>query len=164
EAQRDIYREMRIEQATTQRVATQAQERMPAWAIPMVKASLIAADVATALGSFMLAFVMREGKPVLSAGDALWSAEFAPYAVLLIFVVPLRLTTNVYYNLYQLRGEFSHVEDGIKVFKATATGSLLIVAAAFLYRGGFEFRTFSYARGVFCWISWWRLLRRERCA
>src|SRR6185369_17417130 len=27
--------------------------------------------------------------------------------------------------------------------------SLLIVAAAFLYRGGFAFRSFSYARGVF---------------
>ncbi len=51
--------------------------------------------------------------------------------------------------LYRLRGEFSFVDDGIRIFKATAVGSLLIVAAAFLYRGGFEFRAFSYARGVF---------------
>jgi hypothetical protein len=40
-------------------------------------------------------------------------------------------------------------------FKATAIGSLLVVAGAFLYRSGFQFRSFSYARGVFlidfCW-------------
>ncbi|MEJ7711018.1 MAG: sugar transferase [Pyrinomonadaceae bacterium] len=69
--------------------------------------------------------------------------------MLLIFVVPLRLLVYAYYNLYRLRGEFSYVEDGVKIFKATATGSLLIIGVAFLYRGGFEFRTFSYARGVF---------------
>jgi exopolysaccharide biosynthesis polyprenyl glycosylphosphotransferase len=48
-----------------------------------------------------------------------------------------------------VRGEFSFVDDSIRTFKATAIGSLLIVAAAFLYRGGFEFRAFSYARSVF---------------
>jgi exopolysaccharide biosynthesis polyprenyl glycosylphosphotransferase len=37
----------------------------------------------------------------------------------------------------------------VRVFRATAVGSLLIVAWTFLYRGGFEFRAFSYARGVF---------------
>jgi exopolysaccharide biosynthesis polyprenyl glycosylphosphotransferase len=41
------------------------------------------------------------------------------------------------------------VEDGIRVFKAAAIGSLLIVAAGFLYRGGFDYRAFSYARMVF---------------
>ena len=54
-----------------------------------------------------------------------------------------------YCDLYRVRGEFSFVDDGIRIFKATAIGSLLIVAAAFLYRGGFEFRAFSYARSVF---------------
>jgi len=48
-----------------------------------------------------------------------------------------------------LRGEFSFFEDGVRVFKSTAIGSLLIVAAAFLYRGGFHFRAFSYSRSVF---------------
>jgi exopolysaccharide biosynthesis polyprenyl glycosylphosphotransferase len=54
-----------------------------------------------------------------------------------------------YHDLYRLRGEFSIVDDGFRVFKSTAIGSLLIVAAAFLYRGGFNYRTFSYARAVF---------------
>jgi FlaA1/EpsC-like NDP-sugar epimerase len=54
-----------------------------------------------------------------------------------------------YCDLYRVRGEFSFFDDGVRIFKAAAIGSLLIVAAAFLYRGGFTFRAFSYARGVF---------------
>ena len=64
-------------------------------------------------------------------------------------MVLIRLLVLRYYDLYRLRGEFSFVDDGIRVFKATAIGSLLIVAAAFLYRGGFHYRAFSYARSVF---------------
>ena len=78
-----------------------------------------------------------------------WSARFAPYGALLVFVVAIRLLSFRYYDLYRVRGEFSFVDDGIRIFKAAAIGSLLIVAAAFLYRGGFQFRAFSYARGVF---------------
>jgi len=59
------------------------------------------------------------------------------------------LSSFRYCNLYRVRGEFSFVDDSIRIFKATAIGSLLIVAVAFLYRGGFQFRAFSYARGVF---------------
>src|SRR3982074_3353450 len=36
-----------------------------------------------------------------------------------------------------------------RVFKATAIGSLLMVAATFMYRGGVTYRTFSYSRAVF---------------
>jgi exopolysaccharide biosynthesis polyprenyl glycosylphosphotransferase len=48
-----------------------------------------------------------------------------------------------------VRGEFSFVDDVARVFKATAIGSLLIVAAAFMYRGGVAYRTFSYSRAMF---------------
>jgi exopolysaccharide biosynthesis polyprenyl glycosylphosphotransferase len=48
-----------------------------------------------------------------------------------------------------MRGEFSFFDDGLRIFKAVSIGSLLIVATAFLYRGGFQYRAFSYARGVF---------------
>jgi exopolysaccharide biosynthesis polyprenyl glycosylphosphotransferase len=61
----------------------------------------------------------------------------------------VRLVSSAYYDLYRLRGEFSYIDECVRVFRATAVGSLLIVAWAFLYRGGFEFRAFSYARGVF---------------
>ena len=110
--------------------------------MPTVKAGLVVADALAAAVSFMLAFYARERVSV-------WSDRFAPYGALLVFVVVIRLLSFRYCDLYRVRGEFSFVDDAIRIFKATAIGSLLIVAAAFLYRGGFEFRAFSYARGVF---------------
>ncbi|HEX7331963.1 MAG TPA: sugar transferase [Pyrinomonadaceae bacterium] len=110
--------------------------------MPTVKVGLVITDALAATVSFMLAFYARERVSV-------WSDRFAPYAALLVFVVVIRLLSFRYCDLYRIRGEFSFVDDAIRIFKATAIGSLLIVATAFLYRGGFEFRAFSYARGVF---------------
>ena len=124
--------------------------RAPRWIVPAVKAGLVVADSFIATSAFMLAFYVREHASVFGAvGVFGWSERFAPYAALLIIVVAIRLLSFRYCNLYRVRGEFSFVDDGMRIFKATAIGSLLIVAAAFLYRGGFEFRAFSYARGVF---------------
>src|SRR5215212_5648151 len=124
--------------------------RAPKWIVPSVKVALIVADALAATFSFMLAFYVREGVSVFAPGRPfVWSNRFAPYGALLLFVVCIRLLSFRYCNLYRVRGEFSFFDDGIRIFKATAAGSLLIVAAAFLYRGGFEFRAFSYARGVF---------------
>jgi len=124
--------------------------RAPRWIVPAVKILLIIADAFTAALSFMLAFYSRERVSILATGEGFaWSNRFAPYAALLVFVVAIRLLSFRYCNLYRVRGEFSFVDDSIRIFKATAIGSLLIVAAAFLYRGGFEFRAFSYARSVF---------------
>jgi len=124
--------------------------RAPRWIVPAVKASLVIADALAAAVSFMLAFYVRERISVFAAGGGLaWSDRFAPYGALLVFVVCIRLLSFRYCNLYRVRGEFSFFDDAVRIFKATAIGSLLIVAAAFLYRGGFEFRAFSYARGVF---------------
>jgi exopolysaccharide biosynthesis polyprenyl glycosylphosphotransferase len=124
--------------------------RAPRWIVPTVKVSLVIADALAAASSFMLAFYTREHAAVFSgAGSLAWSESFAPYGALLVFVVGIRLLSFRYCNLYRVRGEFSFFDDGVRIFKATAIGSLLIVAAAFLYRGGFEFRAFSYARSVF---------------
>ena len=71
------------------------------------------------------------------------------YAVLLPLVIPIRLLLLRYYDLYRVRGEFSFVDDLARVFKATAIGSLLIIAATFMYRGGIAYRAFSYSRGIF---------------
>jgi exopolysaccharide biosynthesis polyprenyl glycosylphosphotransferase len=123
--------------------------RAPRWIVPTVKVSLVIADALAAAISFMLAFYTREHAAVFSgAGRLAWSESFAPYGALLVFVVGIRLLSFRYCNLYRVRGEFSFFDDGVRIFKATAIGSLLIVAAAFLYRGGFEFRAFSYARSV----------------
>lgn len=124
--------------------------RAPRWIVPAVRAGLVIADALAAAFSFILAFTIREGASAFSAeGRFAWSEAFAPYGALLLFVVAIRLLSFRYCDLYRLRGEFSFVDDAMRIFKATAIGSLLIVAAAFLYRGGFEFRAFSYARGVF---------------
>lgn len=124
--------------------------RAPRWIVPTVKVSLVIADAVAAALSFMLAFYTREGISVFASRNGFtWSDRFAPYGALLVFVVAIRLLSFRYCNLYRVRGEFSFVDDSIRIFKATAVGSLLIVAAAFLYRGGFEFRAFSYARSVF---------------
>lgn len=121
----------------------------PRWIMPTVKVLLLLLDAVIAAGSFIAAYYLWHGGPLTNGGALVWSERFAPYGVLLPLVVIIRLLTFRYYDLYRLRGEFSFVEDGIKVFKATAIGSLLLVAAAFLYRGGFQYRAFSYARAVF---------------
>jgi exopolysaccharide biosynthesis polyprenyl glycosylphosphotransferase len=142
----------RLKETAVEARAVSVPARAPRWVIPIVKAALVLADVLIAAGSFVAAFYLREGGMVLArthAGQLAWSEQFAPYGALLPFVALIRLVTLYYLDLYRLRGEFSFVEDGARVFKATAAGSLLIVAAAFLYRGGFEYRAFSYARGVF---------------
>ena len=126
--------------------------RAPRWVIPTVKLALVIGDALIAASCFLAAYYLRHGDPVLqrtASGTIEWSASFAPYGVLLGFVVLIRLLCLRNYDLYRLRGEFSFVEDGLGVFKAAAIGSLLVVAAAFLYRGGFQYRAFSYARGVF---------------
>src|SRR5690348_4019650 len=124
--------------------------RAPRWIVPTVKISLVIADALAAAFSFILAFTLREGVSAFATDTPFaWSERFAPYGALMLFVVGIRLLSFRYCDLYRVRGEFSFVDDGLRIFKATAIGSLLIVAAAFLYRGGFQFRSFSYARGVF---------------
>jgi len=140
----------RSKQAVIDASVVRVPGRAPRWIVPTVKATLVIADAAAAAISFMLAFYTRERASVFASGGGLaWSEKFAPYGALLVFVVLIRLLSFRYCDLYRIRGEFSFFDDGVRIFKATAISSLLIVAVAFLYRGGFAFRAFSYARGVF---------------
>jgi len=129
--------------------AVRVPGRAPRWIVPTVKVLLVLGDAVAAAVSFIGAFRIRQSVSAFGNNGWLWSDQFAPYGALLIIVVIIRLLTMRYVQLYRIRGEFSFVDDALRVFKATAIGSLLIVAAAFLYRGGFAFRSFSYARGVF---------------
>ena len=126
--------------------------RAPRWVVPLVKTLLATTDIGLAIFSFTLAFYLRHHESIFQRtpeGGLTWSTEFAPYALLLPLVIPIRLLLLRYYDLYRIRGEFSFVEDMARVFKATAIGSLLIVAATFMYRGGVAYRTFSYSRAIF---------------
>src|SRR5947209_295565 len=141
-----------IEERLSDPRAVHASARAPRWVIPLVRTALVVADLALAALSFLAAFYIREAVSIFqhsANGNLTWSARLAPYAALLPFILPIRLLAFYYLDLYRLRGEFSFVEDGVKVFKATAIGSLLIVATAFMYRGVTKYRAFSYARGVF---------------
>lgn len=142
-------RMIREETTTTNAAAVRASARAPHWVMPLVKGALLFADLLIATASFMVAYYLREGQPVWVSGHIAWNRSFAPYAALLPFVLIIRVITLKYYGLYRLRGEFSFMDEGVRIFKAVAIGSLLIVAVAFLFRGGTAFRAFSYARAVF---------------
>lgn len=140
-----------VTEATEAR-AVRVARSAPEWIVPAVKVALALMDTGIAVATFFAAFYLREGSSIFARSpDAgfTWSAEFAPYGAVLLFAVPIRLLALLYYRLYRLRGEFSYVDEAVRIFKATATGSLLIVATAFLYRGGFLYRDFSYSRGIF---------------
>ena len=141
-----------LDKPRTKASAVRVAGRVPQWVVPTVKAALVVTDGVVAVASFLAAFYSREGHHVLTrlqGGRLVWSAEFAPYAAVLLFVLPVRVLAHAYYDLYRLRGEFSYVDDALRVFRATAVGSLLIIAVAFLYRGGFAYSAFSYSRLVF---------------
>src|ERR1044071_8618708 len=118
----------RTKQAMIDASVVRVPGRAPRWIVPTVKVSLVIADALAAAISFMLAFYTRERVAVFGAAGLSWSEKFAPYAVLLVFVVGIRLLSFRYSNLYRVRGEFSFFDDGVRIFKATAIGSLLIRA------------------------------------
>lgn len=126
-----------------------AENRVPHWVLPSIKALIFLVDGVLAFACFTLAFILREGNPVFSQNTLTWSKEFAPYVGVLFFVVPVRLLMLSYQRIYRLQGAFSYIAEFIKVFKAVAVGSLLAIAFTFLFRGGVAFREFSYSRGVF---------------
>ena len=130
-------------------VARVERRRVPEWVMPLVKAVVLVLDGLIAVGSFLLAFWLREGEPVLSPTAWAWSREFVPYAGILYFAVPVRIAMLIYQRAFRYHGAFSYTQEAFKVFKAAAVSSLLIVAWAFLFRGGFAFREFSYSRSVF---------------
>ncbi len=128
---------------------TKAEKRVPAWVLPSVRTAIFLFDAVLSVLCFAAAFVWREGDAIFSQTSWSWSAEFAPYAGVLLFIVPIRPAMFVYQRIYRLQGAFSYIAEFIKVFKAVALGSLLIITFTFLFRGGFEFRDFSYSRGIF---------------
>ena len=149
---RRVMKAERIRESVTDARAVRVPARAPRWVVPAVKGLLAITDASLALVSFIAAFYLRHREAIVhgtAPGNLAWAREFAPYAVLLPLVIPIRLVLLLYYDLYRLRGEFSFVEDLARVFKATAIGSLLIVAATFMYRGGVAYRTFSYSRALF---------------
>ena len=123
--------------------------RVPVWVLPLVRTTIVAADAVLAAAAFLLAFKFRYGHEILSATAWAWSREFLPYAGIFFFTIPIRIALLTYQRVYRFYGAFSYLQESIKVFRAVAVSSLLVVAWAFLFRGGFQYRDFSYSRSLF---------------
>ena len=141
---------MRAETAISETTTTRrAENRVPRWVMPVVKGTVVLADAALAAFCFLAAFRLREGSAILSQTAWAWTEDFVPYAGILYFAIPVRIAMLIYERVYQFQGAFSYTREVTKIFKAAAVGSLLITGWAFLFRGGFAFREFSYSRGIF---------------
>jgi exopolysaccharide biosynthesis polyprenyl glycosylphosphotransferase len=123
--------------------------RVPQYVLPLITVAVASIDAVLSGAALVLAFIWREGEPVLSSTAWAWSQEFVPYAGIFYFAIVIRIAMLAYHRVYRFGGAFSYANEAIKVFKAVAVGSLLIVSWAFLFRGGFAFREFSYSRGIF---------------
>lgn len=129
------------------------------------QASLLLGDVVIACGAFLLAYrlrvlnhipdlaeVWRLLNPVELMDTVSWPA-FQPYWHLFLIVPIVRLLTLRWKRLYELKGEFSILDDGVRLFEAVTLASLIIIVMTFMYRGFFEYRQYSYSRGVFL-LDW----------
>jgi exopolysaccharide biosynthesis polyprenyl glycosylphosphotransferase len=136
-------------QTTTLSAASLVSHRVPEWVMPAVRSIVFLSDAALAGLVFLAAFRVRDGGAILSSSAWAWSKGFVPYAGVFFFVVPVTVAMLMYERVYRFYGAFSYTQEAIKIFKAILVSSLLTVAWAFLFRGGFSFRDFSYSRGVF---------------
>ena len=125
------------------------ENRAPRWVMPAVIAGTFLGDAVLAALCFIAAFIFRTGEPVVSPTAWAWSRSFVPYAGILLFSIAARIAPLIYERIYRFGGAFSYIQEAIKVFRAVLIGSLLIVSWAFLFRGGFAFREFSYSRAIF---------------
>lgn len=120
--------------------------------------ALAALDVAIALTAFPIAFWLHHGTPVLiwPKGNFLpvdVTNGFRPYLSLALVLPVVRWYMLKRYGLYRVRGEFSLLGDVRSLLKAVTVSTLVIVLVAFLYRGGFVYRDYSYSRMVFV-LDW----------
>ncbi|HQR37739.1 MAG TPA: sugar transferase [Blastocatellia bacterium] len=116
--------------------------------------SLAVIDTAIALLALPVAYWLRQRTPVLvwpesSSFPVDVVNSFRPYIGLVLAAPIVRFFAMKHYGLYKLRGQFTFLGDALALAKAVSVGTLIIVLLAFLYRGGFEYRDYSYSRGVF---------------
>ncbi|HXF05226.1 MAG TPA: sugar transferase [Blastocatellia bacterium] len=126
-----------------------------------ISAILPLADSLIAAGSFLFSFRLRmlnhvpsvdEVIGLLGAGELLSTLKwetFQPYLHLFLVAVPLHLFWLSRNRFYLLRGEFSLLDDFVGLIKATTMATLWLIVIAFMYRGVFAFREYSYSRGIF---------------
>jgi exopolysaccharide biosynthesis polyprenyl glycosylphosphotransferase len=124
-------------------------EKVPRWVMPLARSAIVIADALIAVASFLAAFAIREGSSPFA--DSSWSpdAAFVPYVGVVFFAAVVRPLMLGSMRGYHFHGAFSYTREFSKILKAAAVGSLLMIAWAFLFRGGFTYRDFSYSRTIF---------------
>lgn len=131
------------------KLAVDSSRRVPAFVLPLLKTLIVLADSAIAGASFVLAFWWRQNEAVLSETAWAWSQEFLPYAGIFYFAIVAVPVVLIFQRVYRFQGPFTKSNDITRIGKAVFVASLLITAWAFLFRGGYQFREFSYSRAVF---------------
>ncbi|MCV4820881.1 hypothetical protein OFM15_32875, partial [Escherichia coli] len=76
--------------------ASPTKNRVPRWVMPLVKFLILATDGIIATASFLFAFWIREGEPILSETAWAWSKAFVPYAGILYFAIFVRISMLAY--------------------------------------------------------------------
>ena len=121
---------------------------VPDWLLPVASFLIVVIDGLIAFWAFALAFSLREDDPVFGL-QQFFSTEFGPYTAIAFLAIPARLFCLWYYGIYSFKGAFSYPTELLTVLKAVLLGTMILITFTFLYRGGFEFREFSYSRGIF---------------
>lgn len=126
---------------------------------------LVVNDGLIASAAFLLAYRLRMLNRLPDLQDVLhllnplelistisWQA-FEPYGHLFLVAPIIRILCLRWKRQYDLKGEFSLLDDVTRLFTAVTLASLIIIVVAFMYRGLFEFRVYSYSRGIFL-LDW----------
>jgi len=111
---------------------------------------LLFVDMLLAVVCFLVAYAMRFNVSLLNMSEVLGSEEFRPYLDLVVFAPIIRVFSYSLFGIYETtrRGPGA-VRDVFALFKAVCLGSGILIIVAFLYRGVFEFREYSYPRMIF---------------
>lgn len=115
---------------------------------------LICIDMLSATFCFLAAYMIRFNAPLLSAQWIKGSKEFQPYLHLMVFVPFIRALSYNLFGIYNARRRDSRsANDTFSLLKAVSVGTGIVIIVAFLYRGVFQFREYSYSRLVFI-LDW----------
>lgn len=110
---------------------------------------LICIDVVCAMLCFLVAFALRFDVPVTDILTVVKTDEFQPYLHLLVLAPFARVFSYNSFRVYT-RTRKGFMNGGtFDLFKAVCLGSAIIIIVAFLYRGIFRYREYSFPRQIF---------------
>jgi exopolysaccharide biosynthesis polyprenyl glycosylphosphotransferase len=102
-----------------------------------------------------MAYLLRADVPVFSMEALRDDPLFRPYVSLILFAPFVRMFTYITFGVYDESAMKGHTARNLfNLCKAATLGSVVLIVAAFMYRGfSNEFRQFSYSRLIF-FIDW----------